>query len=34
MDHQWKPRFENIACDGFAHQPQTDISNFEHVDSC
>ena len=34
MDHERETCLENVAGDGFAHQPETDISDFEHVDSC
>ena len=30
VDHQGKPRLENIPRDRLPHQPETDVANFEH----
>jgi hypothetical protein len=30
MDHQWKACLEDIPRNRLPHQPETDVTNFEH----
>jgi hypothetical protein len=31
VDGEWESGFEDVAGDGFAHQPQAYVTDFQHV---